>query len=281
MEIQRLNIGTPGIVYSVGWHNHMLLEELIDQHLIVHILSGEMRLIGQDSDQLYRTGDTVLVCKNYLIKCIGVGIEKRQRYESIVFVLDEKLLEDYALKYEIPRSRGGLTSNRGIVLLSSSLALSSLFDSLDAYRKSGKQLSEPMRRHKLEEAILALAEQGHHIFESLFDFPQPGKIDLKAFMLRNYMFNIPISRFASLTGRSVSTFRRDFQQNFGMKASVWLVQKRLSQALQLLREGNRPIDVYLDVGFADISHFSRAFKKDFGYPPSQVRKQINPRPLGN
>jgi hypothetical protein len=43
-----------------------------------------------------------------------------------------------------------------------------------------------------------------------FDFADPGKTDLREFMLCNYMFNIPINKFAELTGRSLSTFQRDF-----------------------------------------------------------------------
>jgi AraC-like DNA-binding protein len=33
-------------------------------------------------------------------------------------------------------------------------------------------------------------------------------------------------------------------------------------------------DVYLDVGFENLSHFSFAFKKQFGYSPTGVRSQI-------
>jgi len=32
----------------------------------------------------------------------------------------------------------------------------------------------------------------------------------------------------------------------------------------------KPSDVYLDVGFEDLSHFSFAFKKHFGYNPSRI-----------
>ena len=49
--------------------------------------------------------------------------------------------------------------------------------------------------------------------EILFDFAEPGKPDLQEFMLRNYMFNIPITKFAGLTGRSFVYLSKGFQKN--------------------------------------------------------------------
>jgi AraC-like DNA-binding protein len=43
----------------------------------------------------------------------------------------------------------------------------------------------------------------------------------------------------------------------------------LEQAYFLIKEkGKKPSDVYLEVGFEDLSHFSFAFKKEFGKAPS-------------
>lgn len=272
MQTQTQHIGGPGIAYSIGWHHEQLLEELIAENMLLHIISGEMRLFESGSDRIYRAGETVLIGRNHLVKCGSRPLPGGIPYEIIVFILDRKLLEDYVLKYGLNEEAKGSPAASGITLLSPSAELNSLFDSLETYRKSAKPLADAIRRHKLEEAILALLEQGNEIAGMLFDFAEPGKTDLKAFMLRNYMFNIPVSKFAALTGRSVSTFQRDFIKIFGVKASVWLIRRRLEQAHQLLEQGRRPAEIYLEVGFGDISHFSRAFKKDFGYTPSSMRR---------
>jgi AraC-like DNA-binding protein len=91
-------------------------------------------------------------------------------------------------------------------------------------------------------------------------------------MLKNYHFNVELQRFAYLTGRSLSTFKRDFEKIFHVTPSRWLVQKRLEEAYHLIRdEGKAPSDVYLEVGFEDLSHFSFAFKKKYGLAPSLVK----------
>jgi AraC family transcriptional regulator, exoenzyme S synthesis regulatory protein ExsA len=105
----------------------------------------------------------------------------------------------------------------------------------------------------------------------LFDFSEPGKIDLEEFMNEHFTFNVEMKRFAFLTGRSLSTFKRDSEKIFHTAPGRWLRQKRLNQAYYLIKEkGEKPSDVYLEVGFEDLSHFSFAFKKEFGKAPSLV-----------
>jgi AraC-like DNA-binding protein len=94
-------------------------------------------------------------------------------------------------------------------------------------------------------------------------------------MNRNFRFNVSIQRFAYLTGRSLTSFKRDFAHIFNESPSKWLVQKRLREAFFLMdKKGMSASDVYLEVGFEDLSHFSFAFKKQFGFPPTKLKEQI-------
>jgi len=70
---------------------------------------------------------------------------------------------------------------------------------------------------------------------------------------------------------SLASFKRDFEKVFKTSPGLWLQQKRLSGAYYQIREkGRKPSDVYLDVGFENLSHFSYAFKKAFGVASSGV-----------
>jgi len=98
----------------------------------------------------------------------------------------------------------------------------------------------------------------------------PGLIH---FMQRNFMFNMSMERLGYLTGRSLSTFNRDFKKLFNTTPQKWLTQKRLELAYYHLAEKKRkPTEVYLEVGFEDLSHFSFIFKKKYGLSPHQVLK---------
>lgn len=51
----------------------------------------------------------------------------------------------------------------------------------------------------------------------------------------------------------------------------WLTQKRLELAhYQFVEKKKKPVEVCYEVGFENLSHFSYAFKKYFGYAPTEL-----------
>ncbi|MGC3978445.1 MAG: AraC family transcriptional regulator [Paludibacteraceae bacterium] len=147
-----------------------------------------------------------------------------------------------------------------------------MFDSiLPYYKLHGENLPIHLTDIKLEEAITIIPTVDMDADSILANFSEQGKIDLADFMQKNYSFNIPLERFAYLTGRSLATFKRDFQKSFNISPQKWLLETRLKHAHYLISEKHRkPSDVYLEVGFENLSHFSNAFKLYFGCTPSKV-----------
>ena len=105
----------------------------------------------------------------------------------------------------------------------------------------------------------------------LFDFAEPWKIDLWKFLNANYTEELTMEQIASYTGRSLATFKRDFKKISSLTPQKWLIKKRLEMAyIKLKEEGKKVQDVYMEVGFKNPSHFSTAFKKLYGIPPTEV-----------
>ena len=66
---------------------------------------------------------------------------------------------------------------------------------------------------------------------------------------------------------------RIFQQQTGVPVHRYLTQLRLRASLERLAEGDSDITaIALELGFSSHSHFTDAFRREFGRPPSQVRK---------
>lgn len=65
---------------------------------------------------------------------------------------------------------------------------------------------------------------------------------------------------------------RGFSANFGITPYRCWESMRLERALILLRKGCSPVDVAGELGFADQSHLTRAFRKVFGMPPGAFHR---------
>ncbi|WP_055135031.1 helix-turn-helix domain-containing protein [Pseudomonas corrugata] len=98
---------------------------------------------------------------------------------------------------------------------------------------------------------------------------------------KNYMLaniddpEMDMEAISSVLGASSRTISRLFAAE-GTTAMQWLWQQRLAMSYTALTEGRaRQIaEVAVSNGFCNFSHFSRAFKKQYGVPPSTlVRKQ--------
>ena len=108
-------------------------------------------------------------------------------------------------------------------------------------------------------------------YASLFDFTQPWKIDLLSFMEENYMYDLSLPELARYTGRSLSSFKRDFKKISELTPEKWIVRRRLKEAHRLLSESDCKVsEVMLESGFKDPAFFSRAYKGFYGYCPRET-----------
>ena len=64
---------------------------------------------------------------------------------------------------------------------------------------------------------------------------------------------------------------RRFRKEVGATPHDYAMQIRLRLARRALSEGSTPADVAADLGFADQSHLTRAFARQFGLPPGRYR----------
>ena len=82
---------------------------------------------------------------------------------------------------------------------------------------------------------------------------------------------LSIEEIAHYTGRSLATFKRDFKKISDLTPEKWLIKKRLEKAYELMKAGRKKVvEVYAEVGFRNPSHFSTAFKKEFGVAPTAL-----------
>ena len=248
-------------------------EEMVSEHMLVYLCSGELDLIAPDKQYHLKKGDSFFVKRNHLVRKIKRPSSDGEPFKGLFLQLKMPFLKRMLNEHNItvPLVSNPVTTNSTYVLLKKHPFLNGLFSSLEQYFDAQQYPSKELMETKLQEAVFTLLQLRPDLGQVLFDFTEPWKINLEEFMNKNYKCDLTIEQFAHYAGRSLSTFKKDFAQTFDLTPSRWLVKRRLEEAKCLIeKEGKKPSDVYQEVGFKNLSHFSTAFKREFGISPSAI-----------
>ncbi|MCL1125581.1 helix-turn-helix transcriptional regulator [Shewanella surugensis] len=102
----------------------------------------------------------------------------------------------------------------------------------------------------------------------------PQMLLVKQFLDDQPQVDVSLVELANLVNLSPCYLLRQFQRHFGLPPHTYQIQLRLRLAKQLISQGSSLLDVALECGFHDQSHFSRHFKKTLGVTPGNFAKAI-------
>jgi AraC family transcriptional regulator, exoenzyme S synthesis regulatory protein ExsA len=255
---------TPDIKLSEFTGKLFKSEVLFEHHMLVWFISGESKIIQADVTHTFGAGDIFLIPRNQLATVLNYPKDGKPHKTVVMHLTAERLKDFYARHKAIGKGQ----PLQKVYQFSKHVLLESCMASLVPYFDLTDGLPADIAAIKIEEAISILRTIDKAMDGLLSDFEEPGKIDIVGFMQRNYMFNMTLDKFGYLTGRSEATFRRDFKKAFNTTPQKWLTEKRLELAHhQIAEKRHKPVDVYIEAGFENLSHFSYAFKERYGYSP--------------
>lgn len=243
-------------------------EHFISEHILSYQIRGTLVLNDGNKEYKYKEGSLCLIRRNQLMKFVKQP-PLRGAFESVTIYLTQKSLKGFSLEFGTSTDHKEIS--RSIIPLDIDDTTKYYIYSLLQYRQKNDVFDQQYIELKLKEGIMLILQSKPELNNILFDFTEPYKINLEEFMNKNYHFNVHLERFAYLTGRSIATFKRDFKQLFNTTPHRWLQKRRLEEAHYLIKEeGKMASEIYLDLGFEDLSHFSYAFKKQYGLAPSML-----------
>jgi AraC-like DNA-binding protein len=241
------------------------------EHTLVYLYSGEQ--VIQDGDEIItiQAGECAFVRRNHRL-LMYKNSKGDELYKGISLTFKRNVLRNFysqIKKSDFPKKVSIAEEN--VFKIKPSPDITSLFQSLTPYFDDKIKPTEGVAHLKIQEGIYALLNNSELLFPILFDFTEPWKIDILEFLNENYKDELTMEQIASYTGRSLATFKRDFNKISNLSPQKWLIKKRLETAYYKLKEeGMKVQDVYLEVGFKNPSHFSTAFKKQYGIPPTEI-----------
>ena len=245
-------------------------DQFIPDHVFLYVTRGAVSAYDGNKSYSLKTGEYCLARKNRLAK---YNYEKgEEAFERIIFCFEEEFLREFQQRHKTEVSKFSPADT--FVKITATELIPDFILSLKSYTDSSGKIKAAFEDVKYEELLIILLQNQPELAGIFFDYVQPEKINLEEFMNRNYKFNVSVERFAYLTGRSLSGFKRDFKSIFNQTPNKWLVQKRLQEAHFLIQKKNeKPSEIYLELGFEALSHFSFAFKKLFGLTPTELAEQ--------
>lgn len=245
-------------------------ENVYPQHILAYIFSGKLTISFGSKTLTFIEGDTLLVPKNQLSRSVKMPVSGKP-FKCVSMILPEEQLRDFYQNRPILETWAeNISKHRPI---KSHTLLDSFFGSLLPYFEMQDELPEALTPIKINEVLTIIDNIDKRASAILGTFNEIGKIDLEKYMDEHFMYNLPLEKFAFLTGRSLTTFKSDFKKIFKNTPGKWLTEKRLQLAYhKLTAEKQKATDVYLSAGFENLSHFSFAFKKTFGYSPSSISR---------
>ena len=187
----------------------------------------------------------------------------------LLFFSDKKLkeiLKKHLIRVIKPKDEGPYFT------IENDTFISSYLDSLTTINTAPPIFMERLLSVKFEELILYLINKYGVSFESYLHALITSKVsDFQKIVEKNIYTSLTLEEIAFLCNMSLSTFKRHFINEYKTSPGKWLRDKRLLRAKELLEEGKlKSSDIYLDLGYNNLSNFSSAFKHKFGVSPKNI-----------
>ncbi|MEN0004276.1 MAG: AraC family transcriptional regulator [Bacteroidota bacterium] len=254
-------------------------ESYIGTVVLSLVRQGKQVIRTYEGEQLeVRAGQFAILPKG--IYTISDLIPEGEAFETLLFFFSDQLIDEFLSGQRHQQGDGAVEfgqrydSFAGIQVFAQAL--------IDLYGDATKQEAVFVRLKLLELLHLLQGQALLPNFTSFLAHTRTGKPrNLRRFMEANFDKPLKVEDYAYLTGRSLSSFRRDFKQFFGATPQQWLKNRRLEKAHDLLlTQGMTITAVAYEVGYEHISYFIKAFKQKYALTPKQLVLERREEELG-
>jgi AraC-like DNA-binding protein len=248
---------------SARYIDHRFAPHVHDGYVIGMIMAGAQRYRYRGAEHLAGSGTLVLINPDEL-HTGHKGTEDGWLYRA--FYPDSGQMTSLLAELELPSHHlpaFGATLYRDQDLVNGFCQLHRLLES---------PATALQQQTVWRELVLSLLQR----HAAVPDAGKPGKehraVSLAKELLQAQLTAPPsLEALAAAVNLSPFHFARVFRRATGMPPHTWLMQQRIAQARALLQSGCLPLDVAMQLGFADQSHLSRQFKQVYGVGPGAYR----------
>lgn len=241
---------------------------------LLFIRQGRLKVRHRNEECLFIKGTFCLIKKHTQAQLSAVSTKAGQVHKIIKFTLNDSVVKEALRHITLPGKTNPVSEH--IVSISKHTMLEGFIFSIRKYLDALQEIDNNLLFIKTMELLIGIIKSNTDLASVFYEYSLPKRADLIVFMETICYEKLTLPQMARLSGRSTAAFNRDFRKTFQVPPHQWLKQKRLNYAKELLLKTNKkPSEIYLVVGFEDLAHFSRSFKKQFGINPSQLKGDNN------
>jgi len=239
-------------------------------HMFSFLQKGKKQIHFADTSVAVNKDQSILIKKgNSLWTEL---LDKETIYYCKLFFFSEEKLKDF-LKKHSPKKLKITEEENSFFIIKNDAYTSSYLNTLSAINTTLSNFSEELLSVKFEELMLYLIQKYGIKFEMyLHSLISKDVSSFSKIVESNILSNLKLEEIAFLCNMSLSTFKRHFIKEYQISPGKWMQDKRLQKAKELLQEGSlKASDIYLNLGYQNLSNFSTAFKNKFGISPQKVK----------
>ncbi len=261
--------GLSSILYKRVNSNTLQKEGFLSTHAMTLVLKGSLKIENMYGRMSVVAENQMIFLPKGLYMISDVLRNESEPFEAIIFFFGEGVVDEFigTLKTktfeDVCAMPLVLQYTPDIRLFTENL--------LRLYRKTGVShhaVTEPKLLEFLH--LINISPQGPIFANTILKLKNKEKRSITEVMEANFDKPLGVEDYAFLSGRSLSTFQRDFKRLFETSPKQWLIDKRLEKAKQLLEASNDSVTaIAARVGYENVSHFIKAFHEKFSISPKQ------------
>ncbi|MCQ2267516.1 MAG: AraC family transcriptional regulator [Bacteroidaceae bacterium] len=260
-----------GCIIEACRDNHVVCGDLtMLEHSILFIESGTLTLNSGRNEYTLNTGEMTILPKISRFK-VSKTLNADGNFQGVFICLCKEFLHKFAQEENIDITKNPVDFHDIKVRKMNDEMLTYVKDishMVDTHPLPGKV------KLKFLELLYNLKLSYPDMLMRIFQLCKPDRAELENFMNENFIKPVSLEDLASMSGRSLSTFKREFKTCFGTTPKKWINDKRLELAYNLLLFGFYTVsDVCFMVGYDNPQYFSQLFRSKYKTQPNMIKKQ--------
>ncbi len=240
----------------------------LNRHMFSFLQTGKKQVHFAETSVLVDNSQSLLIKKG---NCLWSELlDTEDVYYCKLLFFSEKKLKEFLQKH-VKENRKPAESPSYFSIENDSY-IDSYLNSLSTIMTAPIAFMNTLLTVKFEELLLYLTNKYGVVFENyLLSLIAEEVSPLKKTIEKNIYTSLSLEEVSFLCNMSLSTFKRHFIKEYDESPGKWFRDKRLVRAKELLQTSTlKPSDIYLDLGYNNLSNFSSAFKSKFGVNPSEI-----------